>query len=383
MRYLRLRLFIRQHGPWLAYLFALASLMTVLFLMVAFCPRAEAAIPDSWDVPTAVQKGSSWGGKKSIKCAKKMFELHYPLYQNYGGGRDAATQALITCTETGHTGNPLVSTDDETLGEAGLMSLKRALAKTFDLDACDPKQNVLGAAKGKAMRAETIAKIYPWSSKLSDEDKWFLEGMNGGSGAGAAACVLRESDAKAKLQSKKWKGSLKLTVIGWFKEVGNGLEDPKYDPCWGRTDAAVVAFRMARIHATQKLVYQMYGGGKKGKAQRDKCIRPISLLDQSFGKDQYPGDEEHGKCHPTPAKAWDMPPAGHRMAWKGKGKKDLWINYCGDNLKCLKGDVSPSTFKIVWANWKKAKQNEGLLPSDEEYAQAKMEMEAEGCWILD
>jgi len=381
---MRTRIWLRTHGPWIVYVIAVAMLAMSMLLMVAFCPRAEAAVPESWSVETAVQKGSKWGGKKHVKGVKRMFELWYPDYWNYGGGRDAVTQALITWTETGHTGNPLASTADTKLGEAGLLSLKRSLAKTFDLDACDPRQNILGAAKGQQMRAKQIQTAYPWAEKLSDEDRWFLRGMHGGSGAGAAACVLGKSDAKASMKAKKWKGSLKLHVLGWFMQVGDTLKDPQHDPCWGRTNAETVAFRMSRIHAGQKIVFKIYGGGKKGKKRWASCVRPESLLSQTFGDGQYPGDEDHGKCHPTPKKAWDLPPAGHRRAFKGKKKVDLWAPYCGEHEKCLAGDSSIQTYnEAVWPNWIDAKQAEGLLPTDEEYAQAKMEMEADGCWILD
>lgn len=367
----------------LLFLFALAALAAIVLVCLLYCYGAEAGVPSSWSVKQATEKGAVWGGgAKHVKGAKRMYELWYPYLWKYGGGRDPVTQSLIIWTETGHTGNPLAATPDKHLGEAGLLSVKRALARTFDIDACDPRQNVWAAAKGMQYRKRKTLQAYSWASKLSDEDLWFLVGMHGGSGDGAAACVLKFSEAKEKMQAKMWKGSLKLTIMGWLKEQDASLTDQKYDFCWGRTDAQTVAFRMARIHAAQKLVFQAYG--KQGKKKWSKCIRPVDVLDVSpFGADQYPGDEEHGICHPTPAEAWDLPPAGHRRKQTKKITVDLWAPYCGTDALCLSGDSSSATYKVVWKNWKKARQADGLLPTDAEYAEAKAEMKEAGCWILD
>jgi len=369
----------------IAGILAVGILALIFIALVAFCPRAEGGVPDSWTVADSISKGTHWGGKKSIKGAKRMFELHYPTFWFYGVGRDPVTQSFIAWTETGHTGNPLSSTKDTTLGEAGLLSVKRSIARNLDVDACVAEQNVWAAAEAKLTREEKILKYNSWAEKLSAEDKWFLAGMYGGSGDGAAVCVLKHSNAKAKLKSKKWKGSLKLTIKGWFEEIGDGLTAEKYDECWGRTDAETVVFRMMRIHAIQKMVYKIYGGGKKGQKRWEACTRPANMIAGSpFGEGNYPGDVQHGACDPTPKKTWDMPPAGHRRKFV-KGKKvDLWGKYCGSHQKCLDGDNSLETYyEAVWPNWKKVKQIQGLLPSDEEYAQAKLEMEAAGCWILD
>lgn len=329
--------------------------------------------------------GIHWGGKVAKKGIDRGFELWYPVLWWNGGGTDAVSSSLTIHTETGHTYCPNVSTADTTLGEAGLMSLKRAYARNYDLDACDPNQNVWGSAKGRQERADKLEKNYPWIEKLSFEDRIFFEGMVGGAGGAVASCLVAGSDAKSVLQGKKWKGSLKNIIFGWIKTEGEGFKDAKYDSCWGRTNAPTAIFRASRLEAKIRLVKQKYGGGKKGLERWKNCIRPEAILVNSpFGKGNYPGDEEHGKCHPTPKKDWDMPPAGYRNKMGKKGKKDIWMKYCGDDAKCLTGSYDVQIwYDTVYPNWKKAKQAQGLLPSDADYAKAKEEMIAADCWILD
>jgi len=353
------------------------GVMSIILIAFLSC-ETRAAVPDSWTVADAISKGTHWGGKKVRKGVRRMFEMHYPTFWDYGGGRDAVSQSLLALTETGWTGNPLSATPDQVLGEAGLLSLKRSLARNLDLDACHAPQCVWGAAKGAQMRREVFLSKYAWTQKLSDDDFDFVMGMVGGAGAGAANCFLKGSQARESCASKGWKCSLQNQVYGWIREEGEALTGPEYDKCWGRTSAVVAVFRVFRIASTKRVVIQVYGGGKKGKARRDACTRPESILESSpFGAGQYPGDEAHGECAADPDAIWNLPPAGHRKK-NVKGKiVDLWAPYCpiGSNGNC--------TYSQVKAAWIIQKQMQGLIAGPDEREQVKLEMQEAGCWILD
>jgi|GEM_PF-4059446 len=359
----------------LAMLVGIASVILIIFLSCSL----NAGVPDSWTVADSIKKGSAWGGKKVRSGVRKMFSMHYSVYWKYGGGRDPVSLALLTLTETGWTGNPLSATNDTVLGEAGLLSMKRALAKNLDLDACDAKQCVWGASKGHQMRREVFLSNYTWMEKISTDDRDFVMSMVGGAGAGAANCFLKGSQARETCAAKGWKNcSIQNIVYGWIREEGEALAGEKYDKCWGRTNAQTAVFRVFRISATRRVVIQVYGGGKKGKARRDACTRPESILDESpFGEGNYPGDEAHGDCADDPAYVWNLPPAGHRKK-NVKGKLvDLWGPYCpiGSNGDC-------SYAEHVYPAWMAEKQTQGLMDGPLERHLVEMEMRAADCWIL-
>jgi hypothetical protein len=359
-----------------ALLVGVASMVLILFLSC----NLNAGVPSSWTVEDSIKKGMAWGGKKIRKGVRRMWEMHYPTYWRYGGGRDPVSLALLTLTETGWTGNPLSATNDTVLGEAGLLSMKRALARTLDLDACDAPQCVWGASKGHQMRRDTFLSNYTWMQNVSQDDQDFVMGMVGGAGAGAANCFLKGSQARETCAAKGWKNcSIQNIVYGWIREEGNALAGEKYDHCWGRTDAETAVFRVFRIASTKKVVIQVYGGGKKGKARRDACTRPESILDVSpFGTGNYPGNEAHGQCAEDPAYVWNLPPAGHRKK-NVKGKLvDLWGPYCP-----IESNGSCSYTEHVYPAWMAEKQMQGLIAGPLERLQVEMEMRAAGCWILD
>ena len=72
---------------------------------------------------------------------------------------------------------------------------------------------------------------------------------------------------------------------------------------------------------------------------------------------------------------YDMKAFGQKKT--SKGLIDLWEPYCpaGSNGDC--------THKLAMEGWKDKMQKLGLLPTDAEYAVAKAEMVAAGCWIWD
>jgi hypothetical protein len=360
----------------LAMFVGIASVILILFLSC----NLNAGVPSSWTVEDSIKKGMAWGGKKIRNGVRKMFEMHYVTYWKFGGGRDPVSLALLTLTETGWTGNPLSATNDTVLGEAGLLSMKRALAKNLDLDACDAPQCVWGASKGHQMRREAFLKNYTWMQNVSESDQRFVMGMVGGAGAGAANCFLKGSQARETCAAKGWKNcSIQNIVYGWIREEGEALAGEKYDHCWGRTNAQTAVFRVIRIRATEKVVIQVYGGGKKGKARRDACTRPESILDVSpFGTGNYPGDEAHGQCAAAPADVWNLPPAGHRKK-NVKGKLvDLWAPYCPIDV-----NGACSYTEHVWPSWILEKQVQGLMDSPLERHLVEMELRAADCWILE
>lgn len=355
-----------------------------IIIFCLFVPSlAVAGVPDHWDVPEAYKKGTTWGGPRIVKCVEKMLKLWYPVYWKNGGGADIVTLALTTCTETAHTGNPLRATNDKVLGEAGLLSVKRAIARNYDINACVPAENVWAASKAKNEKFEKVV-ASKYGKRLNQEDQIFYAGMKGGSGAGAAACIL-ENSGSYHAMSNGWKKSMSLKnkVFSWLEEMGNDLQDEKYDPCWGRINAIIATFRTLRLHATRKIVLKKYGGGKKGKKRWASCVRPKSIIEkkpENFGP--YQGDEKHGVCANNPKTAWDIPPPGHRLRGKGKKQVDLWMPYCGTDYDCLSGKRNAAIYlETVWPNWFNAKQAQGLLPPDEDYAWAEHEIKEAGCWV--
>lgn len=355
----------------------LVGAIVIALFIIIWAMVADAGVPKSWTVADAIKKGSVWGGKKARKGLRRMFEMHFSTFWTYGGGVDPATLSLVAHTETGHTGNPIGNTNDTMLGEACLLSVKRALARNLDVDVCHAPQCVWAAAKGRQMRREAFLSNYKWMQKLSPEDQNFTLAMVGGAGAGAANCFLKGSQARETCAERGWKCNLRNIVYDWIREQGEALAGEEYDSCWGRTNAQTAVFRVFRYSATSKIVIQSYGGGKKGLKRLKACTRPASILDgHSFGKEQFPGDDAHGMCADDPKAIWNLPPAGHRKKKTKHGLVDLWGPYCGE----LNGEC---TYAHVWEAWLDEKQAQGLIAPDDERAQVEAEMRAQGCWILD
>ena len=220
------------------------------------------------------------------------------------------------------------------------------------------------------MRDQTSKEKYKWLSKYGEHEVEMISAAIGGVGAGGVYCLIQNSGVKDNLQKIK---SPFHFIMYWMRDtIGDGLKDPKYDYCWGRTLASQVAFRFARVEATWKLRIAFWGGGKKGLALMKKCTRPA--IEKPAGLPPYPGRKQHGLCvkDDMPKKAWGEPPDYRKKVTK-HGLKDLWADYCPDH-------GAPCTYDAVYATWVDRKQAEGLLPSDEAYSGAKAEMTAAGCW---
>jgi hypothetical protein len=341
-------------------------LITVVVLL--FCTNVVAIDWEKKSVPDAVKMGQKWGGKKALAGARKMFMRFYPWYWWYGSNSEAAELALTTWTES--RGNPLARTKDSKLGEVGLLSVKEATSYDANVDPCSPVANIWTKSYYGEMRDQTSKTKYKWLAKYGEHETEMISAAIGGVGAGGVHCLVQNSGVKDNLQKIK---SPFHFIMYWMRDViGDGLKDPKYDYCWGRTSASQVAFRYTRVEATWKARIAFWGGGKKGLAMMKKCTRPT--IEKPKNLPVYPGHAKYGICakDDMPKKAWGEPPDYRKKATR-HGLKDLWADYCPDH-------GLPCTYEAVYANWVDKKQAEGLLPSDDEYSKAKAEMTASGCW---
>lgn len=333
-------------------------------------------------VEAAYNGGIKWGkGKKLIKKMKKMYELWYPYYWKYGGGRDPAWLAFLTLTETAHTGNPFSCTKDTHLGECGLLSVKRAISEKYNGQCCDPPMNIWMASKAAHEKREKIDERYKdmrFYKKMDYADRYLFYAL-----LNKYPCFKTRSNAIVNASvAKKYPGNHPWFVAAsWIQKMGQGLHEPKYAYCWGRNSPEVAVFRFARAKGMRDLMIRVYGGGKKGRKQWAKCIRPVSLLDEEPESNTgYPGKKLHGHCCDNWAPSshgkscfskWQKPPM-HQYKKKKKGLKNLWSDWCvGDDC----------TYTTVFDNWKFIKQQEGILPSAESYLTVKREMQDMGCWI--
>ncbi len=310
------------------------------------------------------------------------YALYYPWFWKYGSGQDPVFLSFLAMTETAHTFNPLTGTKDTKLGECGLLSLKRATARRYDVNCCSPILNIWAKSQARLDRRKEIDKKYgrtKFFKKMDFADRYLFYGM-----FEQSYCFRYYSNAIAEAsRAKKWPFTCPYMVaLNWIKVQGESLKDPKYDSCWGRTSAEVAVFRFARVKAVRDLIIRVYGGGKKGRRRWAKCVRPEISRPNVGSNSKYPGDKLHGKCCPewqpsSKGKAcwgkWEKPTTYRRKKRKGK-LIDLWKRWCDEGEDC--------NYSVVFERWKRKKQAEGLLPSDREYKDIKAEMKEKGCWIL-
>ena len=330
-------------------------------------------------IDESYQRGLHWGGRKIIRVMKQGFKLYYPWFWKYGSGQDPVFLSFLATTETAHTFNPLTGTKDTVLGECGLLSVKRKIARNYDIDCCNPKANIWAKSQWRYERIKRIDKRYKKYSfykKMDYADRFLFYSI-----FETYPCFKSKSFAIAKaMQGKRFPDNHPYFVIlNWIKRMDDKLHDSKYDYCWGRTSPEIAVFRFTRVKAVRDLIIRVYGGGKKGRKQWARCVRPEIPKPPNKG---YPGDKLHGKCCPewkpsSKGKAcwnrWEKPPKYRRKRKKGK-LIDLWAKWCLNESEC--------SYERVFENWKKQKQAEGLLPSNDEYEQVKKEMKERGCWIL-
>lgn len=365
----------------LAYVMAFIAMALFVIVMVEECDRPASAGVKYATVVKALEAGIRWGGAKQITRMKRMWALWYPVLWEECGGRDTAWCAFNILTETAGTGNPFTKTKDTTLGECGLMSVKRSVAKKYNGDCCDPWVNVYMAAKNHQESIEGVWEKYhdtKMFKKMDFADQYLFFAL-----FEKPTCIrsIPQSVAKA-MQAKTFpKNHPFFLSMDWLRNMGDELLDPKYDYCWGRNDAITHAFRLGRELGMRNTQIQVYGGGKKGRERWEACVRPLSILEKMPVNKGYPGDKEHGCCCEDCAESahgmgcwskWAMPP-DYRYKMKGGKKVDLWAGYC------LHEGCS---HQEVVSEWKRQRMADGTLPSQEQYDNAKAEIMAAGCWIL-
>jgi len=364
-------------------------ILGILFLcfIVVLNIKVVLSAPKWTTIEESISKASHWGGKKLITKAKRVLKLWYPYIWQYGGGRDPMYWATLIMTETAHTSNPFAHTLDEKLGECGLLSLKRELAKKYNVNCCDPASNIWAKARFHHEQTKQVHERYKnlnFYKKLDYVDRLKFYSM-----FGTYPCLRNDSGAiKQALTAKKYpKTSPFENMFNWIKQMDETLKDPMFDYCWGRTDATTAVFRSLRVIGKTNMLIHAYGGGKKGRKRLEQCIIPINRIDISNKPDtHYPGDDGHGICcekdlwqpsskGKTCWHKWNMPTSHRKKRKKGK-LIDLWQDYCDiDDKTCTYSDINDK--------WFNQKQEQGILPSKEEYELAEKQMRAAGCWLFD
>jgi hypothetical protein len=331
-------------------------------ILLAIAGRAPAVEWETVSMEKAVKMGTGWGSKKTVERMREIFRDHYPILW-FEGSSDAGDLAAFIGPETRWTGNPWSRTKDfKDLGEVGLLSLKRATAKNYDVDACDPRANVWADSLEIWKKRHAIKCQHPWLKGFPKWESDLIADAVREAGAGWMKEVIERSNIEHLIVSITHPHSF---LLKWLKK-----QDPaSFNGSSGKTHPAQAAFRTAWVAGSRKKRVQFWGGGKEGRKRMIQCARYHP--DRPEGLAPFPGDKQHGYCT-VDADAWGKPPKWRWKKTESGWMANRWKEFCPTGESC--------TYEEVHAKWKKSRQEMGLLPSDEEYARARAEMEAAGCW---
>jgi len=343
---------LRRLLPVLIYSVALAALVMTLLLLVAFCPRAEAA--DTFGA--GVDTGKSFcapGTDKGIKLRKHLQDMHDlwgPWCLKYKGSTPyVACLQRIWLESRGHpygevVGSPII--------EKGLTSVTLEVARDLGGDPCgDPRWSIWASMhRNNSEREAMLTTRKWWADWIGDAPRveaFMLMGLCGSMNCYKLKQLVQQAGAHEtkhpywntlshwREQEKEYAGNKALMKI-----VGN-LKVSKWR----------VGFKAGRIYNAYAKVYAGFHD---------------PLPD---GSPNYCwGDESWYEYPPGPA-----PKVAYTDS-KSYGKA------CVHGKKARKKKWDPVySWEPGHEEWKDEQQDAGLLPSDEEYAWAADRLEELGC----
>jgi len=259
-----------------AILFIIAVLLTPI--------KADAAIPT--DVRKALKAGIEW--RTSEKGEKALMDNVYSVYQDFGtwawiyrGMRAPLMVAMKIKIESG--GKIFGTTKDIKHAELGLMSIKRAVAQKYDLNACVPENNIWMGQMLFHERYARLLEIWPWLADESHEQQLLIAEVADSAGIGATIYLVNAATHQGKDHKDPYD-----KIVEYIRKKDNKLKQKEH---WGNGTAQKVAFRVGLAKAFVD---------KSKKYQHGSLCEDASMYIMSAPKPTnitFPGAKLHRRCN--------------------------------------------------------------------------------------
>jgi len=194
------------------------------------------------DVCAALNQGTKWrtskdGTAKIFKSTENIYAKYNQWIWKYRGQRMPKKIALVMHIES--RGNAFSKTHDVNLGELGLLSVKRLVAKKYDINPCHPELNIWAAQKLYHERKKDVEEMWPWFQNADQEQQMLVLDAMGSAGYGAVIYLVQKS-AKGK-QARQHPYN---AICSYIKTKGNTLKNVDK---WGKQPAQQMAFRVGLV----------------------------------------------------------------------------------------------------------------------------------------
>lgn len=238
------------------------------------------------DVRQALNKGLTWRTYPESKA--KFMQNVYWTYNDFGawqwemrGMRPPILVAMRTWTESK---GWAWSMADVLLGEIGLLSVKKDVAKKYDGNACNPELNLWMAQRSYHERYAQLVGLWPWLTNESMEQQLLIMDMAESAGIGATIYLVNAAACGSKPNAGKCHKDPYDKVVAFIKERPGKLINKYGD------NAPKIAMRVGMVRSAMD---------KAMEAQHGKlCNDPaLFILNMERPYDYpYPGDTMHRKC---------------------------------------------------------------------------------------
>ncbi len=308
-------------------------ILIILFaLLLAICAITAGNPADasggskmSINVAQALDQGKKWRSSEIGKA--NLFEATYAVYYDFGAWawkyravRMPSKIAIYTKIESA--GN-CYGAADWMSGELGLLSVKRAVAKKHDINACHPELNIWSAQKLYHDKLNDLYELWPWLAQEDVEQQMLIADMTTTAGIGATIYLVNQATAGGKHPTDPYN-----RVVKWIKSKGNKLYQKKYASHWGQQKANRAMYRVGLAYAIHQRALEMQNG--------NLCIdeEPEWEDVQPTNQYQWPGASKHNQwCKKYWPEFYDIMPS--------KEERALWIEEM-QKQSCVPPDFDPS-----------------------------------------